>query len=152
MKGFSRHVDHINWISRPENLHANVTRLEALTGLKMQHLDLTAFGFEMYMSWEGGVGVIAPTGEPSPSNQHLHDWLDERGEGVRSVIFGVADIESETDRLTALGFAVGKELNDAPGSPWHDKVSIRERPVTAIMNTAFTLGQIFYSDDVVKVL
>jgi hypothetical protein len=150
MKGFSQHIDHVNWVSFPENIEKNVADMEALTGLKLQHLDLPGFGFEMYMSWEGGIGIVAPKGGPEPRNQFLYDWLDERGEGVRSVIFGVADIEGQTERLAALGFNVGQELNDAPHSPWHKKVQIRERPVTQVMNTAFTLGNITYDAGVIE--
>ena len=35
MKKFINHVDHVAWLSRPENLDANIAQLEKLTGVPL---------------------------------------------------------------------------------------------------------------------
>ena len=39
MQKFINHVDHVAWLSRPENLGANVARLEELTGERLSGFD-----------------------------------------------------------------------------------------------------------------
>jgi len=149
MKKFTNHVDHVAWISRPETLEANVAELEKLTGAKLTRFERQDMGFVMHISWEAGLEVVSPLPEPTEFNQWLRDWLETRGEGVMSVIFGVKDLQAHKARLEALGCEVGPLLDDHPDSPWHGKLTLWERQAGAVMNTALVLGDIDYADGVV---
>jgi hypothetical protein len=150
MQKFTNHVDHVAWISRPENLEANVAQLELLSGgAKLTRFDRQDMGFSMCISWEAGLEVVAPMERRTDFNQMLWDWLDTRGEGVFAVVFGVRDLEAHKARLEKLGIEVGPLLDDHPDSPWHDKLVLWERMAGMAMNTGFILGDIDYADGLI---
>jgi hypothetical protein len=149
MKKFNNHIDHVAWISRPENIEANVAQLEKLTDAKLTRFERKDMGFVMYISWEAGLEVVAPLEVPTEFNQMLRDWLATRGEGVMSVVFGVRDLDRHKARLQALGFEVGPLMDDHPDSPWHNQLTLWERMAGTVMNSCFILGDIDYADNVI---
>lgn len=149
MKKFTNHIDHVAWISRLENLEANIAELEKLAGAKLTRFERKDMGFVMCISWEAGLEVVAPLEEPTEFNQWLRDWLDTRGEGVMSVVFGVRDLDRHKARLAALGVEVGPLMDDHPDSPWHKHLVLWERQAGVVMNTNFILGDIDYADGVI---
>ncbi|CAN7316622.1 hypothetical protein LJR225_001782 [Phenylobacterium sp. LjRoot225] len=149
MRKFTNHIDHVAWISWPETLEANIAELEKLAGAKLTRFERQDMGFVMYISWEAGLEVVSPLPEPTEFNQWLRDWLDTRGEGVMSVVFGVRDLERHKARLEALGFEVGPLMDDHPDSPWRDTLTLWERQAGVVMNTNFILGDIDYADGVI---
>ena len=92
---------------------------------------------------------MAPSHHVTEANQPLRDWLDQRGEGVMFVIFGVRDLEAHKARLEALGCEVGPMVDDHADSPWHDLLVLRERQAGQVMNTNFVLGDIDYVDGLI---
>ena len=130
MKKFTNHIDHVAWISRPENLDANIAQLEKLADAKLQRFEREDMGFVMYLNWEAGLEVVSPMPERTDFNQLLHDWLDTRGEGVMSV-------------------EVGPLMDDHPDSPWHHKLNLQERIAGTVMNSTFVLGDIDYADGLI---
>lgn len=149
MKKFVNHIDHVTWISRPENIEANVARLEKLSGGKLTRFERADMGFVMYLDWSAGLEVVTPMEKPTDFNQLLYNWLDERGEGLMGVIFGVRDLDAHKRRLEAEGFEVGPLMDDHPDSPWHDRIRLYERMGGVVMNSTFILGDIDYSDDMI---
>jgi len=149
MKKFVNHVDHVAWLSRPENLDANVAQLEKLTGAKLTRFSRKDMGFTMCISWEAGLEVVAPMEERTDFNQWLWSELEAKGECVSSVIFGVKDLDSHRARLEKMGITVGDLLDDHPDSPWHDKLELWERNAGEVMNTNIILGDINYQDGVI---
>ena len=149
MQKFTNHIDHVAWISRPENLEANIAQLEKLADAKLVRFEREDMGFIMYLNWEAGLEVVSPMPERTAFNQLLHDWLDTRGEGVMSVVFGVRDLDAHKARLEALGFEVGPLMDDHPDSPWHHKLDLKERIAGTVMNSAFILGDIDYADGLI---
>ena len=149
MKKFVNHVDHVAWISRPENLEANVAALETLSGRRLSRYENTALGITVCISWEAGLENIAPTAAATPTNQELRDRLETAGEGVFAVIFGVKDLEAHKARLEALGFKVGPLMGGGPDSPSRGRVAVRERRAAQLMNSWFVLGEIDYADGLV---
>jgi hypothetical protein len=149
MKKFINHVDHVAWISKPENLDANVAQLEKLSGAKLTRFARKDMGFTMCISWEAGLEVVAPMAEPTEFNKILYDWLATRGEGVMSVVFGVRGLDQHKARLESQGFEVGPLMDDHPDSPWRQKLVLWERMAGVVMNSCFILGDIDYADDVI---
>jgi len=149
MKKFINHVDHVAWLSRPENLDANVAQLEKLTGATLARFSRADMGFTMCISWEAGLEVVAPHEERTDFNSWLWSELEAKGEGVTSVVFGVKDLDAHKARLAKLGFEVGPLMDDHPDSPWHNKLVLWERMAGEAMNTNIILGDIDYADDVI---
>jgi hypothetical protein len=149
MKKFINHVDHVAWLSRPENLDANVAHLEKLTGATLARFAREDMGFTMCISWEAGLEIVAPMERRTDFNQWLWSELEKKGEGVTSVVFGVRDLDAHKSRLEALGIPVGPLMDDHPDSPWHDKLVLWERMAGEVMNTNFILGDIDYADDII---
>ncbi len=149
MKKFTNHVDHVAWISRLENLDANLAQLERLAGTTLTRFERADMGVIICVNWQAGLEVLAPLAQRTEANGFMHDWLDERGEGVMFVIFGVADLQRHQARLAALGIAVGPEVHDHPHSPWHHQLVLKERIAGTVMNSCFVLGDIAYADDIV---
>jgi len=149
MKKFIDHVDHVAWLSSPENLEANVALLEKLTGASLTRFDRQDMGFTMCISWEAGLEVVAPMEQRTDFNEWLWSELERKGEGISSVIFGVKGLEEHKARLEKMGFEVGPLMDDHPDSPWHDKIVLWERMAGEVMNTNIVLGDIDYQDDVI---
>jgi Glyoxalase-like domain len=149
LKKFINHVDHVAYISKPENLEANVAQLEKLSGAKLTKFARKDMGFTMCISWEAGLEVVAPMPEPTEFNKMLHDWLQTRGEGVMSVVFGVRGLDKHKARLEAQGIEVGPLMDDHPDSPWHQKLVLWERMAGLVMNSGFILGDIDYAEGVI---
>jgi hypothetical protein len=149
MKKFTNHIDHVAWISWPQNLEANVAQLEKLADCKLTRFAREDMGFTMYINWEAGIELVAPMEKPTEFNQMLRSWLDTHGEGVMSVVFGVRDLDKHKARLEKLGFEVGPLMDDHPDSPWHDKLVLWERMGGVALNTCFILGDIDYADNVI---
>ena len=78
MGRFTNHIDHVAWISRLENIEANVAKLERLADAKLERFVFKEMGFVMYVSWEAGLEVVAPTTEPTEFNQALRERLETR--------------------------------------------------------------------------
>jgi hypothetical protein len=150
VKKFINHVDHVAWVSRVENLDANVAQLEKLSGAKLARFERKDMGFVICVSWAAGLEVLAPLDQRTAANQAMHDWLETRGEGVMFVIFGVADLTRHKAKLEALGIEVGPEVDDHPASPWHEQLVLRERIAGTVMNSLFVLGQIDYADGLIS--
>jgi hypothetical protein len=149
MKKFINHVDHVAWLSRPENLDANVAQLEKITGATLARFARKDMGFTMCISWEAGLEVVAPMEERTEFNAWLWSELEKKGEGVTSVVFGVKDLDAHKARLEALGIPVGPLMDDHPDSPWHDKLVLWERTAGEVMNTNIVFGDIDYADEVI---
>jgi hypothetical protein len=149
MKKFINHVDHVAWLSRPENLDANVAHLETLTGATLARFARQDMGFTMCISWEAGLEVVAPMEERTEFNGWLWSELEKKGESVTSVVFGVKNLDAHKARLEKLGIPVGPLMDDHPDSPWHDKLVLSERTAGEVMNTNFILGDIDYADEVI---
>ncbi len=149
MKKFINHVDHVAWLSHPDNLEANVARLEQITGATLRRFSREDMGFTMCISWEAGLEVVAPMEKRTDFNQWLWSELEAKGEGVSSVVFGVKDLDAHKARLEKLGFEVGPLMDDHPDSPWHDQLELWERNAGEVMNTNIILGDIDYNDNVI---
>lgn len=150
VKKFTNHIDHVTWISHPENIDKNVAALEKLTGAKLARFERKDMSFIMYLSWEAGLEVVAPLPQRTAFNQALYDRLETHGEGLLGVVFGVRDLDKHKARLESLGMEVGPLMNDHPDSPWHHKLVLRERMAPPIMNSWFVLGDIDYADGLIS--
>jgi hypothetical protein len=149
MKKFTNHVDHVAWISRLENLEANLAALEARAGAKLLRYEHREKGYVICVNWAAGIEVLAPLADRTDYNGMMHDWLDTRGEGVIFVAFGVADLARHAARLEAMGIEVSPPFEDRADTPWKDQLVLREQIAGTVMNSYFVLADIDYADGLI---
>lgn len=149
MKKLVNHVDHVTWICRLENLETNVAKLEKLADAKMTRFERRDMGFVMYLCWEAGLEMVAPLDEPTEFCRMMNHWLNTRGEGVMSIVYGVRNLEKHRQRVEALGYQVGPIMDDHVDSPWHEKLVLHERVAGEFLGSLFILGDIDYADGVI---
>ena len=150
MKKIVDHIDHVVWISSPDNLEANVATLETVANTTLTRFEREDMGFVMYLSWEAGIELVSPMAHPTEFNAALNAYLQTRGEGIMGVVFGVKDLDAHKARLAALGIEAGPEMDDLPTSPWHAQLNLRERMAGVVMNSWFILGDIDYQDGMIR--
>ncbi|HEX7881243.1 MAG TPA: hypothetical protein VF499_00690 [Afipia sp.] len=151
MKKLVNRVDHVAWIVRYENVDTEVARLEELADVKLQRFERSDAGILICVNWDAGLEILSPLPERNDFNGALHDHLDRQGQGVFAVVFGVSSLDRQKQRLEALGYEVGPEVDDHPDSPWHDRLVLRERIAGPFLGGFFTLGDIAYADDVIRI-
>lgn len=149
MQKFTNHIDHVAWISRLENLEANLAELEARAGARLLRYEHKENGYVICVNWEAGLEVLAPLDRRTDYNAMMHDWLATRGEGVIFVAFGVRDLAAHAARLEALGVGVGAQFEDRAETPWKDQLVLRERIAGQVMNSCFVLADIDYQDGLI---
>ena len=149
MQKFTNHIDHVAWISRLENLEANLAALEARADCKIARFEHRENGYVICVNWAVGIEVLAPLDGRTPYNAMMHDWLETRGEGVIFVAFGVKDLAKHAARLAALGVEVAPEFTDQAETPWRDQLVLRERIAGEVMNSYFVLADIDYADGLI---
>jgi 4-hydroxyphenylpyruvate dioxygenase-like putative hemolysin len=97
-------VHHVSWCVRPENMDRARAYWEDAIGLPpLEDLDLPDLGLRVLVSWEGGVEIMCPTNEEGSMAAAARQFLEERGEGVYSVVYNVGDIAATMARISAQG-------------------------------------------------
>ena len=97
-------VDHVVLMCWHENLESATERLARLLEIEFQPFVAVRQGIRGTISIEGELEFIAPLRDGSPASESLERSLRERGEGVHSITFGVADAAATKARLDAQGF------------------------------------------------
>lgn len=140
-------IDHVVLMCRAENLVASTERLEKMLRIEFEYFEAPRQGIRGSLSMAGGLEFIAPLGDGSAMSDSLERLLEERGEGIHSIAFGVADAEATKARLDREGFAAREPYDaineDAPAF-MHERFSVtkevhlRER----VAGTLFVLSEI----------
>ena len=75
-------------------------------------------------------------------------FLDQNGEGLFAIVYGVADIEEASERARSLGWPVDSTLLGQADVPWSQKVTtIRERFIEPVPEHDVLYGQIDYVEE-----
>ncbi|KHK90260.1 hypothetical protein [Novosphingobium malaysiense] len=151
MRRIVNHVDHVAWIAHYDSIESHVAQIEELAGVKLDRFEREDAGILICVNWEAGLEILAPMPARTEFNGFLHEHLEQKGEGLFSIVFGVDSMAEHKQRLEALGHRVGPELDDHPASPWHHKLVMRERMVGPFMGGHFVLGEIDYADGVISI-
>lgn len=143
-------VDHVVWLVQAENQEKYVEQLSALFRTQFDGPLIRAdFGTKFWVSWEAGLEVFAPWGD----NDQAKMWskrLEERGEGVLSVVFGVRDIEEANAHARQLGYPVSPIIGFAGDEPWKHKLEcFRETIIGDALGTLLGFGEIRYAEGVI---
>ncbi len=150
MKKFVNHVDHAVYLSKWENLDANIARLELLTDSKIERCVRDDMGCAICVDWSTGIEVVSPTPERGPANDALHARLESHGEGLLAVVYGVPDLDAHMAKLKAKGVELGPLMETDPCEPWFDRIVLRERFAPGFLDSWMVFSQIDYADGVIR--
>jgi hypothetical protein len=145
------HVDHVVWVAEPDNHQRFVDKLSALFDIEFEGpFERTDAGITVSVSWGGGVEVVSPAG-PGPFAERARDHLENRGESVFAVVFGVPEIEKARARAESLGYQTSPLVENLGGEPWdHQLLSFKESAIGEFAGTLLMFGEITYCDGVFR--
>lgn len=72
-------------------------------GVPLEDLDLPELGIRVLISWDGGIEIMSPFQGEGTLAGTAREFLDQRGEGVFSVVYNVSDIEESVAKISAQG-------------------------------------------------
>ena len=139
------HVDHVAYMCRPENHDACVKQLEELFRFGFE-TDHQVPGLRFTWSWSTGLEVLSPIGREEPMARRAWDFLDQRGEGVYSVIVGVPDLEEGLEHARSLGYSPGALLTLDVDAPWRRKLDFKQCIVERFLGSNLLMSEIRYPD------
>nr|WP_087573181.1 MULTISPECIES: hypothetical protein [unclassified Sphingomonas]AJW29509.1 hypothetical protein pJE1_087 [Sphingomonas sp. JE1] len=150
MEQNSNRLDHITWAAQPENQRAHVERLSTLCRTEFDGpIELADYGVRVFLSWESGLEVVSPTDESKAFAQAVRKHLDERGESLFAVVFGVPDLADAQAHARSLGHDADFVVDDLGRGPWSNKLlTMKEAVVGEIFGATFAFGEIRYRDGV----
>jgi hypothetical protein len=150
MRQMINRVDHVVWIVRPENAQAHVDRLSALYGVTFDGpVVREPLGCCFWVSWEAGLEIFTPHGD-GPYAAGWNKRLEERGEGVLSVIVGVRDINAARENARRLGYEPSEIIGLAGDEPYvHKLETMKEVIATDMLGTYMSFGEIKYAEGVI---
>ena len=96
-------VHHVVWCVHPESFPGLRSFWEGSVGLQLEELDLPDLGLKVLISWEGGVEIMSPFYEKGALAQDARRFLEERGEGVYTVVVNVRGIDALVTSLLNTG-------------------------------------------------
>ncbi len=142
-------VDHVLYIARAENQAAYVEQLAKLCNVRFHGpVDKPDLGVRLYISWTAGLEVISPVSETAPWSLHMKKYIEDRGEGLMGVVFGVADIDAARAHADGLGYRTSEVIENDGTEPYATETeAMKETVVGDIINTMFVFGEIRLSDD-----
>jgi hypothetical protein len=140
-------VDHVVMMCRGENLVAATERLEKMLQIEFEYFDAPRQGIKGSLSITSGLEFIAPLGDGSAMSDALERTLDEKGEGIHSITFGIENAQETKAYLDREGFKAREPYDaindDAPAFMKKEftttkEVHMRER----VAGTLFVLSEI----------
>ncbi|MGE0308383.1 MAG: VOC family protein [Acidimicrobiia bacterium] len=94
-------IDHIAICVRPENLESAVRQFSELLDITFEGpFPNEKAGITYYLDWESGMEVYAPT-NPAVAVERVQ-FLEEHGDGMFRLVFGVSDLDKAVDRARSM--------------------------------------------------
>jgi hypothetical protein len=115
-------LHHVVFCVRPEN-QDHAAGLWRDLGLTFMEVDLADLGLRVLIDWDAGIEVVAPTG-PGDQAQSFTEFLDDRGEGLYSIVMSVAEVGGPAGIAARYGAPVRYEQRRQHGGLRIDEVSL----------------------------
>lgn len=144
-------VDHITFIFYPENAEGEVARLESTLGVNIPPSPPLSPVIRLWVDFASGLEVITPigradevgaTGEDAAILDKLYEHLDTRGEGVITVVFGVADLDAAVRRADQAGATIGGRYTSPPPAAEDLLDGFEEVEIGPLAGVNFLLGRV----------
>ncbi|OBI85515.1 hypothetical protein [Mycobacterium sp. 1245805.9] len=87
-------LHHVVFAVAPER-HANVAQMFADLGFAFENFQLAELGLDIHLDWNRGIELISPIpGSPGEVAASVNEFLERHGDGVYTVVIGVAAASS----------------------------------------------------------
>jgi hypothetical protein len=105
----------IVFVVRPENLQSYVETAKGLFGIEFERMHgptvgSTMMDWDAYIDYDSGIELVAPLGGTSITSANLVKFLDEHGEGLHAVVFGVEDLDAAVANAVTNGYEAGQYM------------------------------------------
>ena len=93
-------------------------------GFEFAEFELDDVGLRVLLDWDGGMEIISPTADAGPEAEHTRRFLEERGEGVYSVVVRTPDVDGPRSMAVRAGAVVEFEQHRQGTGFWLDEVQL----------------------------
>jgi hypothetical protein len=131
-------LHHVVFCVRPDNQDRAAGLWEAL-GLTFAEVALPDVGLRVLIDWNAGIEIISPVPGAGPEAAAFVDFLEQRGEGVYSVVMDVPEVDGPADLATRYGASIAYQQHRDHGVLQIDEIMLAPfcgMPVTFLATTA----------------
>jgi hypothetical protein len=109
----AKQVALIVFVVHPENIAKYVDAAQNLFGIEFDHMHGPTLGdasidWDAFIDFDSGIEIVAPLGSASPGSANLTRFLQENGEGLHAIVFGVESLEGALANAAANGYQTGE--------------------------------------------
>jgi hypothetical protein len=101
----STKLHHVVFVVRPENQERAADFWRDL-GMTFEEVPLAEEGIRVLLDWSAGIELVSPTEPVGTETARFWEFLNERSEGVYSVVVRAADVEGPISVAARHGAAV----------------------------------------------
>lgn len=136
-------VSHVVYCFRLENIDKAAAFLTDVLGAKFEDSSRPELGLRILISLENGLELIAPSPDIGAVGERFTRFLDEHGEGVYNIVYGVEDLDVTSERAARLGVGVTHRSSFAHVPPWQGRFDVLdEAHLEPYLGMKITLGRI----------
>jgi predicted enzyme related to lactoylglutathione lyase len=136
-------VSHVVYCFRPENFDRAAEFLSNVLGAKFEDSSRPELGLRILISLESGLELISPSPDIGAVGERFTKFLDEHGEGVYNIVYGVEDLDETSERAKAYGVNVTHRSSFADLPPWKGRFDVLdEAHFEPHLGMKITLGRI----------
>jgi hypothetical protein len=136
-------ISHVVWCVRAENLDRVVAFFTDALGATFEDSSRPELGLRISIALDSGIELIAPAPELGPTPARFLDFLEQRGEGVYDVVYGVADLDDAAAVAARYGVGVTHRGGFADQPPWRGRFTVfNEAHLEPLHGIQLTLGRI----------
>jgi predicted enzyme related to lactoylglutathione lyase len=140
-------VSHVVYCFRPENIDRAMQFLSDVLGATFEDSSRPELGLRIYISLENGLELIAPSPDVGVVAERFTRFLDEHGEGVYNIVYGVEDLDETIERAKPFGVDVTHRSSFAHLPPWQGRFDVLdEAHFEPFLGMKITLGRIEPTD------
>jgi len=145
-------VDHVIYAVRPENQKAYVEQMSKLCGINFHGpTERPKTGLRTYINWSAGINIVAAVSDAVPIGAQIASMVEQRGEGLIGIAFGVADMMKARQHAQDLGYDISDLIQNDGTEPYAAETEIMlETVVGNIMNNMFLFAEVKLTPDALK--
>lgn len=136
-------VSHVVYCLRPENLDRAAAFFSEVLGARFEDSSRPELGLRILISLESGIELIAPSPELGATPARFTEFLEQHGEGVYDLVYGVRDLDETIARAATHGVGVTHRGSFAHLPPWKGRMDVLdEAHLEPVFGIHVTLGRI----------